>query len=67
MIENKLTVKGMSCSHCENAVTTELTELGVSKVTASHKNDTVIVDFDPTKLTIERIKEEIIDLGYEVV
>ena len=63
-----LNVEGMSCSHCVNAVTKALTALGgVSGVSVSLEEKTVIVDFDEDKVTLDSIKEAIEEEGYDVV
>ncbi|HHY82787.1 MAG TPA: copper chaperone CopZ [Clostridiales bacterium] len=63
-----LKVEGMSCSHCENAVKKSVGALdGVSAVTVDLKGKTVTVDYDSSKVTIDRIKAEIEDQGYDVV
>jgi len=62
----ELKVSGMSCGHCEKAVVNALIDIGVETSMASHKAEVVTVEFDPEKLTIEQIKNEIIECGYEV-
>jgi len=62
-----LNVKGMSCAHCEKAVKDGLVELGASDVSASSKDGVVKISFDPEKLSLKNIKDEIVDMGYEVV
>ena len=64
----RLNVEGMSCSHCENAVKKAVGALdGVSKVDVSLQENTVSVEFDPARASVELIKEAIDDQGYEVV
>ncbi|MDQ0088999.1 copper chaperone [Paenibacillus anaericanus] len=60
-----LSVKGMSCGHCVNSIEGALTILGV-KNRVDLKNNTVTVEFDENKLTLDRIKEAIEEQGYEV-
>jgi len=62
-----LQVTGMNCSHCENAVTTALKDIGVAEVRASAKNNTVDINFDPNLLGLDNIKAEIAEAGYNVV
>ncbi len=60
-----LTVTGMSCDHCKNAVEGALEEAGVSgKVDLTQK--TVQVDYDETKVELGLVKKVIADQGYEV-
>lgn len=62
-----LSVLGMSCSHCEKAVTNALTELnGVSSVAVDLQGASVTVEYDDSKISVDAIKAEIIDTGYEV-
>lgn len=60
-----LTVHGMSCSHCVNAVQSALQEIGV-KAEVDLAKKTVTVHFDESKVTLEKIKETIDEQGYEV-
>jgi copper ion binding protein len=64
----ELNVDGMSCEHCENAVKKAVGALnGVDNVKVSLHDNTVSVEFNPEKVTIEDIKNAIDDQGYEVV
>ena len=60
-----IAVTGMSCGHCEKAVVNALEDIGV-KATASHSDNIVTVEFEPEKITLDAIKEEIKDVGYTV-
>ena len=63
----KLNVEGMTCNHCKMAVTKALTELeGVSSVEVHLQEGTVDVDYDETKVNVEKLKEAIEDQGYDV-
>ena len=59
-----LQVDGMNCGHCEKAVANALEDLGVQRIIASAEAGTVVLDFDPTIVSLERIKSEINDIGY---
>jgi len=62
-----LTVKGMSCSHCENAIKKAVGELnGVENVRVDLKSKKVFVEFDSDKVSLDTIKETIEDQGYDV-
>ncbi len=64
----QLTVTGMTCGGCENAVTRAVGQLpGVQAVTASHGANRVEVTFDPARLTEATVRERIVALGYAVV
>lgn len=65
--EITLETPDISCAHCVNAIQTRLGELdGVASVTASEKMKTVQIAFDTTKLSLDRIEEELADEGYPV-
>lgn len=63
-----LNVSGMSCSHCENAIKNAVGNLeGVKGVIVDLTGKTVTVDYDESKVTLDNIKSEIDDQGYDVV
>ncbi|BBL71230.1 heavy-metal-associated domain-containing protein [Methylogaea oryzae] len=62
-----LNVDGMKCGGCENGIKTALSACdGVAEVTASHKDKTVAVGFDPAKVSLEQIKQTIVAQGFQV-
>lgn len=64
--ETRMTVRGMDCSSCENAVKRSLQRLGgVIRVGADHEADRVDVRFDSEKVSEEKIKERIQAAGFE--
>jgi len=67
MANTVLNVEGMSCSHCEKSVKNALTELGANEVFVDLDAKTVTVSYDENRLSLEKIKSEIVDIGYEVV
>ncbi|MCL2372969.1 MAG: cation transporter [Defluviitaleaceae bacterium] len=60
-----LKVTGMSCQHCEKAVTNALEDIGIT-ATVSAKTSTVNGQYDPAKTTLEAIQKEITEAGYTV-
>ena len=63
----QLTVTGMTCGGCENAVTRALGRVpGVEAVNASHQAARVEVTFDEHRVTPAILKERIEALGYSV-
>ncbi len=63
-----LTVTGMTCGGCENAVKRGLARLeGVGDVIASHADATVTVTYDATRVSPDQIKARIGAMGYAVV
>ncbi len=62
-----LTVIGMTCGGCENAVRRVVSSLaGVRNVTASHKENRVTVEYDPAQAGREDIARAIQQAGYTV-
>jgi copper chaperone len=67
MIKAVLNVEGMSCSHCENAIKKAVGALdGVGSVAVDLNHNTVTVEYESSNATLERIKNEIEDQGYDV-
>ncbi|MFA7637466.1 MAG: copper chaperone CopZ [Monoglobales bacterium] len=63
-----LNVEGMSCSHCENSVKNAVSALnGVKSVVVNLGEKTVTVEYDSAAVTLETIKNEIEDQGYDVI
>lgn len=68
MEETILNVEGMSCEHCIKAVQKAVGALpGVENVLVDLKNKTVRVKYNSVQSTLDRIKEEIDNQGYEVI
>ena len=64
----KLTVTGMTCGGCENAVKRTLLKLpGVQAADASHAQNSVTATYDPALVTRQQIADAIAKLGYVVV
>ena len=61
-----LKVEGMSCAHCEKAVTNALTDLGAAAVTASAANNQVEIEYDPNRVSLAVMEQEIAECGYEI-
>ncbi|WP_436854358.1 copper chaperone CopZ [Staphylococcus caeli] len=67
MATETITVEGMSCAHCKQAVESALTQLdGVSSANVSLEQGNVAVDFDDNKVTHSDMAEAIEDQGYDV-
>jgi copper chaperone CopZ len=66
-VGQKFSVAGMTCSHCELAVTAELRKLeGVTRVTVDVRTGTVITESAET-LPIEAVAAAVDEAGYELV
>jgi copper chaperone len=63
-----MNVPGISCSHCEHAITTAVEKLtGIKKVSVDITGKKVIVEFDSALVSFEQVKQAIEDQGYDVV
>jgi copper chaperone CopZ len=62
------TIKGMSCSGCEEEVKHELNKLnGIVKAEVSYANKNAIIQFDHSKTNIPTIENAINATGYTVI
>jgi copper chaperone len=65
--ELTLTVTGMTCGGCENAVKRAVASLsGVKNVAASHRDNRVTLTYDPSLVDRATIAKRIEDAGYAV-
>lgn len=60
-----LTVMGMHCKSCSMLISDALEDIGVKSSVNLDKNQ-VIVEFDENKVSLEKIKKEIVSVGYTV-
>ena len=68
MAKTVLTVDGMSCEHCVNAIAKAVGALpGVSGVAVDLTAGSVAVEHEPGIASAEKIKAAIEDQGYDVV
>lgn len=59
-------INGMSCMSCVATVKRTLSRLsGVKKVNVSLQDKNAIIDYDPERVTLELMQEEINKLGYQ--
>lgn len=67
-VTTTLVVKGMSCNHCVNAVTSALKELsGVHTVSVDLASGHVTISYEETAVDLDKMKEAIEEAGYDVV
>ena len=64
-MEKIIKVDGMHCKSCEFLITDSLNDLKV-KATAYHKTNTIKVNFDEKKISLDKIKKSIESNGYKV-
>ena len=65
----KVTLKviGMSCGHCVNSIEGSVGKLqGISSVKVHLDAGNVDVEFNPSEVSLSKIKETIDDQGYDV-
>lgn len=68
MTKTVIKVDGMACEHCVKAITNGVGALsGVSGVTVDLEAKTVTVQHDPEQASVQTIKTEIEDQGYDVM
>lgn len=61
-------VEGMTCSGCERTVSKVVGNIeGVSSSKADLGSSTVTVEYDPSKVTIDKIKNAVNGVGYKFV
>ncbi len=64
----EIKTKGMSCSHCENSIKTEINKLqSIKEVIADASTNIVKVTYLPGKTEVKDIEHAIDEAGYEVV
>lgn len=60
-----LKVTGMKCGGCENQIqATVMACSGIEKVTASHQNASVELEYDPAITDLEVVRKAIISKGF---
>ena len=63
-----LAIDGMTCINCQNKIEKKLNKtVGLTKVKVSYSKGTAEFSYDPDKISIERISDIIINLGYSVI
>ena len=63
----KLSVEGMTCEGCENAIKAGVESLeGIAEVESSHEEAFTRVKFDKSVTSLEEITAKITETGYEV-
>lgn len=61
-------VVGMYCISCKSIVERQLTnESGIKRINVDYMTDSVMVEFDPSVITIEEIKGRLEKSGYNFV
>jgi len=67
MKKTTIKISGMTCNHCKARVENALKELdGVAEAVVDLSAAKADVDFDETKVTVEKLAETVEDTGYTV-
>ncbi len=67
-MKKTIPVIGMACSVCSANVERKLNSLeGINSATVSLAGRTALVDYDPEKITLEDMKREVSNAGYDLV
>jgi copper ion binding protein len=68
MEKTTLKVEGMSCEHCVISVMTAVEALpGIAKVSVKLADKSVAVEYDSSKIALDKIKAKIEEQGYDVL
>ena len=67
MQKESIRVEGMTCGHCKMTVENAAGELpGVDSAKVNLKKSTLTVKYDAAAVTIDDIKEAVVEAGYSV-
>lgn len=67
MAKTRLTIPDMTCGHCEGRVKGALTGLdGVQSVQVDLARKAVDLDYDDTRITLDRVREVLAEEDYPV-
>ena len=67
-VKKTIPVMGMACSACSANVERHLNTLrGIEKATVSLASRSALVEYDPESITLENMKQEISNLGYDLI
>lgn len=68
ILKKELDIQGMECVNCANSIKSFLENSdGVKSVLVNYTSETAIVEFNPDKISLDKIKSQIKQLGYEVI
>ncbi|MDQ0253606.1 copper chaperone [Evansella vedderi] len=68
MKKEVIRVDGMTCNHCKSTVEGALKNVaGVTLAEVNLDENNVSVEFDESAVTLDKLKEEIEEQGYDVV
>jgi mercuric ion transport protein len=68
MKKENYSVEGMTCSGCERTVSKIVSNIeGVASAKADLNTSSLFVEYDPAKVTVDKIKEAVDKVGYKFV
>ena len=67
-MKKTIPVAGMACSACSANVEKKLSSLaGISSASVSLPGRSALIDYDPTTISLEKMKQAVNDIGYDLV
>ena len=67
-MKQTIPVVGMACASCSSNVERKLNSLsGINSASVSLAGRSALVDYDPEKISLETMKKEINNIGYDLV
>lgn len=67
-MKKTIPVVGMACSACSANVEKKLNSLaGISSASVSLPGRSALIDYDPTSISLEKMKQAVNDIGYDLV
>ncbi len=67
-MKQTIPVIGMACSACSANVEKKLSELdGINSASVSLPGRSALIDYDPDVISLEKMKTEINEIGYDLV
>ena len=68
MMKKTLKVEGMTCQHCVDTVTEQVSMItGVTNVMVSLEEKKVSIEFEESQTQLDKISNQITEAGFEVV
>ena len=66
-MKQTIPVIGMACASCSANIERKLNELdGINEASVSLPGRSALVDYDPEKISLEKMKSEINGIGYDL-
>lgn len=65
MVKKSFKVNGMHCTSCASLIEADLEDAG-AKASCSYARQTLVVEYDESKLSEEKISEMVKNSGYEI-